>query len=352
ALGLDASHDIIRLGTVRTNLLYSVSQPDNKDLALLRLLRSPPFHKLASLIVYVNQQAEADRVAAYLTAQQLPARSYHANKAPQDRIRIQQGFMANTIRILVATVAFGLGVNKPDTRGVIHYHLPRSLEDYVQETGRCGRDGQMAYCHLFLDNDDYLRLRSLSYSDTIEPSQVRRWCYQVFNPLTRSAHRPTQCTAFTIVNTEGDCQNLDIKPDMARNLLSYLEVHPSRPLRRVEQWPQFVTITFLKSDPWVLAGENFDGQLMVGSRPISTDTLKGHALFRSIINLAKLKSKPTRPIKLNVLECTQAWQAELDKMEATLNEKILGTVNRVEYHVDPSHFMTRLGYWRGCKELA
>lgn len=99
---------------------------------------------------------------------ELNAESYHAGKGPQDRKRLQQRFTFNQLRIIVATVAFGLGVNKPDVRGIIHFHLPRSLENYLQEIGRAGRDGQQAFCHLFLDVADYIRLRSLAFTDGLD----------------------------------------------------------------------------------------------------------------------------------------------------------------------------------------
>lgn len=69
------------------------------------------------------------------------------------RKRIQSNFMSGKLRIIVATVAFGMGLNKPDVRAVIHYNMPKSFESFVQEIGRAGRDGEPSYCHVFVDND-------------------------------------------------------------------------------------------------------------------------------------------------------------------------------------------------------
>ena len=77
--------------------------------------------------------------------------SYHAGLTPAQRKRVQKAFMSSAVRVVVATVAFGMGLDKADVRGVIHYNMPKSFENYVQEIGRAGRDGETAHCHLFLD---------------------------------------------------------------------------------------------------------------------------------------------------------------------------------------------------------
>jgi Helicase conserved C-terminal domain len=79
------------------------------------------------------------------------AECYHAGLTPMARKTIQDDFMCGRLRIVVATVAFGMGINKRDIHGVIHYTMPKNIESYVQEVGRAGRDGETSYCHLFLD---------------------------------------------------------------------------------------------------------------------------------------------------------------------------------------------------------
>jgi superfamily II DNA helicase RecQ len=80
--------------------------------------------------------------------------------------------MKGQLRVVVATVAFGMGLNKLDVDGVVHFTMPRSLEHYVQETGRAGRDGRAAYCHVFVDDDDYTHLRSVTHSDCVDERAV------------------------------------------------------------------------------------------------------------------------------------------------------------------------------------
>ena len=92
-----------------------------------------------------------------------------------ERQSVQQLFLRGSkkARVVVATVAFGMGVDKSDVHGVVHYHLPQSIEHYVQEVGRAGRDGRPAHCHLFLCNEDFLKAHSLAHSDGLDRWQVR-----------------------------------------------------------------------------------------------------------------------------------------------------------------------------------
>ena len=96
------------------------------------------------------------------------AASYHAGKTDQQRYAIQKMFISNQIRVLVCTIAFSMGIDKSDIQSVIHYDMPKSIENYVQEIGRAGRDGKLARCHMFLNNEDFFLIRRLILSDLLD----------------------------------------------------------------------------------------------------------------------------------------------------------------------------------------
>ncbi len=150
------------------------------------LLEGPTFKDLDSIIIYCTRQQTTETIAQMLrtclqawkqdrgetdnsTTKRNPTSSkgkggrrqravqvaecYHAGMAAAQRRSIQNKFMSGSLRIVVATVAFGMGLNKADIRAVIHYNIPRSFESFVQEMGRAGRDGNPAYCHVFIHKE-------------------------------------------------------------------------------------------------------------------------------------------------------------------------------------------------------
>lgn len=125
------------------------------------LLQSNKFNSLSSIIIYCNRQQTTERIAQYLRTRLQGASTYkskflsiadcyHAGLSAGQREKVQADFMSGRLNIIVATVAFGMGINKQDVRAVIHYDLPNSFEAYVQEIGRAGRDGLDAFCHTFI----------------------------------------------------------------------------------------------------------------------------------------------------------------------------------------------------------
>ncbi|KAF7691001.1 hypothetical protein HF521_011298 [Silurus meridionalis] len=110
--------------------------------------------------------------------------AYHAGMSASERRRVQNNFMCGELRVVVATVAFGMGLDKSDVRGIIHYNMPKSFESYVQEIGRAGRDGEPSHCHLFLDPEggDLHELRRHIHADTVDYFTVKRLVQKVFPP--------------------------------------------------------------------------------------------------------------------------------------------------------------------------
>jgi len=109
-------------------------------------------------IVYVTLQKTAEYVAALLVKNGINARHYHAGMKDDQRAEVQDWFIQSDAGIVVATIAFGMGIDKSNIRSVFHYNLPKSLENYSQEIGRAGRDGKLAICHLLACPDDLIPL--------------------------------------------------------------------------------------------------------------------------------------------------------------------------------------------------
>ena len=94
--------------------------------------------------------------------------AYHAGFSDLQRQTIQKMFTQNQVRVLVCTIAFSMGIDKKDIQAVIHFDMPKSIENYVQEIGRAGRDGSLAHCHLFVNDEDFFALRVLALGDLID----------------------------------------------------------------------------------------------------------------------------------------------------------------------------------------
>lgn len=136
----------------RANLSYSVLEETNRQDKLRHILNRVP----GSAIVYCRNRARTRQLAEVLRLQGIPADHYHAGLSPAERTARQEAWINNQVRVMVCTNAFGMGIDKPDVRIVVHYDVPDSLEAYYQEAGRAGRDERKAYAVLLYDEQELL----------------------------------------------------------------------------------------------------------------------------------------------------------------------------------------------------
>jgi ATP-dependent DNA helicase RecQ len=211
ALDIDGA-DVVRTGFYRPNLTLHLTpcNPAERDDLLVRRLGERP---KGATVVYVTLQRTAEAVATRLTAAGLPARAYHAGLESEERAAIQDWFMAANDGVVVATIAFGMGIDKADIRSVYHYNLPKSLENYAQEIGRAGRDGRPSDCEAFLAPEDRIVLENFIYGDTPSADSILNLLVDVLG-----RGQEFDLSIYELADRH------DIRPLVLETLLTYLEL--------------------------------------------------------------------------------------------------------------------------------
>ena len=162
-------------GARRTNLEFVVIQTsgEEKSAHIHQILEADlPAEDRSGAIVYCSTRQHAEEVAEFLQAKGVEADYFHANLPPETKKNVQESFIGGGLRVIVATNAFGMGIDKPDVRLVIHADIPGSLENYLQEAGRAGRDQQMARCVLLYTMEDVERQFGMSARSRLTRRQI------------------------------------------------------------------------------------------------------------------------------------------------------------------------------------
>ncbi len=174
-----AEPNLICSGFARENLAYVVRNTDDKLGNLLRICRGVP----GTGIIYVRERKKCEEIANFLKVQGVDADFYHAGMSRELRTLKQDNWQSDKLRVIVSTNAFGMGIDKPDVRFVVHYDVPSAIESYFQEAGRAGRDGKKSYATLLWNSEDIKRLRQIHSVNFPPPDYIKDIYQKVFQYL-------------------------------------------------------------------------------------------------------------------------------------------------------------------------
>ncbi len=288
-----APEDAVQTEFYRSNLTlrFTLCEQSTRDAKLIkRIKQGPP----ASALVYVTLQKTAELVAGKLVKAGVEARPYHAGLDDETRRNTQDWFMQSDSGVVVATIAFGMGVDKSNIRAIYHYNPSKSLENLAQEIGRAGRDGQSAVCETLLVPEDRVVLENFAYGDTPSLSSVRRMVEFLVG------HPERFFVSYYALAYESD-----MRDSVVRTLLTYLELQDVLEATA----PRYETYKF---KPKVSSAEilkHFEGERREFAASVLTLTVKRKIWFEISLPQAadRLKCERSRIVKMLDFLAEKGW---------------------------------------------
>lgn len=240
--GMFANWKVFRQSFERPNLSYSTFKVDSKISRIIDILKKVP----GSGIVYCKSRKRTREISELLQLQGISADFYHAGLTNEERNHKQEEWIKNRIRVIACTNAFGMGIDKPDVRVVVHADTPDCLENYYQEAGRAGRDGKSSYAVLLYDKQDLKELEDLPSQRFPKPGQIKI----VYQSVSNYLQIPTG-------SGQGESYDFDISDFLKKfNIDSYTGLYSLKALEQ-EGWLAFNEQAFLPATVQFITSKNY-----------------------------------------------------------------------------------------------